>query len=105
MILFVFFSLVTNQPDRIRQFGLRRRKDPPAVEVPASRGGQRSPSSQGRDEKAAGGREVEIPPQQLPPVAFPSPLLDYYASVGGAALLAGSQPPTAAFSGAVEPLR
>ncbi|XP_075904204.1 centrosome and spindle pole-associated protein 1 isoform X2 [Nelusetta ayraudi] len=89
-------------PDRIRQFGLHRRKDHPVVEVPDSGGGQTPPRSQAINEKMAS-RDGEIPPHELPRVAFQSPLLDYYSSLGGAALLPSSQLPAGAFSGAVEP--
>lgn len=93
--------MATNQPDRIRQFGLHRRKDQPVVEVPDSGGDAASPRGQAKDEKTAS-RDVEGPSTA---VAFQSPLLDYYTSLGGAPLLASSQPPTAAFSGAVDPHR
>lgn len=96
---------MTTQPDRIRQFGLPRRRDPAAVAVPDSGGGQtRSPTSPVQFERSVV-REVQIPPQQPAPAAFQSPLLDYYTSLGGATVVAGSQPPTAGFSGAAEPHR
>lgn len=98
------FFLATNQPDRIRQFGLHRRKDRRVVDGPDSGEDPAPPRGPAKDDKARG-REVEVPPQQLTAGAFQSPLLDYYTSLGGAALLASSQPPTAAFSRAVEPNR
>ncbi|XP_029917336.1 centrosome and spindle pole-associated protein 1-like isoform X2 [Myripristis murdjan] len=68
------------QPDRIRQFGLSRRKAPQVVEPPAAGEGE---SSGGRhsDEKL-GVWDGEKPPPEQPHVAFQSPVLEYSAALG-----------------------
>lgn len=104
ILLFFFFS-VTNQPDRIRQFGLHRRKGP-VVELPDSGGGLATPpgSQEANNDKAASS-DSGIPPHELPRVAFHSPLLDYYSSLGGATLSPSSRPPAGGLSATIEPHR
>ncbi|CAN9514679.1 unnamed protein product [Ophioblennius macclurei] len=71
------------QPDRIRQFGLSRRKDLPVSEPFAT--GENAASSScrppPRSEKLVV-REREIPPPEHPHVAFQSPLLEYSTALG-----------------------
>lgn len=100
--LFSFLSSSTNQPDRIRQFGLCGRKDPRVLELSPS-GGRETPSriSLPNHEKLAF-RDREMPPPEQPHVAFQSPLLGYSSSLGGGGLSPSSQPAAPAFPRAVD---
>ncbi|KAM9741220.1 centrosome and spindle pole-associated protein 1-like isoform 4-T4 [Menidia menidia] len=72
------------QPDRIKQFGLSRRKGPSATgESNESTGNERSSI-----------REREMPPPDQPHVAFQSPLLEYSSALG---LSPNIQPPAPSF--------
>lgn len=98
------FVSITNQPDRIRQFGLHRRRDHPVLELPESGGSETPSRGQAKSEKA-GVRDREILPHEQPRVAFQSPLLDYFSSLGGGTPSPSSQPAATTFSGAMDPHR
>ncbi|XP_061582397.1 centrosome and spindle pole-associated protein 1-like isoform X3 [Cololabis saira] len=67
------------QPDRIRQFGLSKRKGPPVSQLSAPQeSGSSSKAVLYNEETEANGREM---PRLLPHVAFPSPLLEYSSSL------------------------
>uniref|UniRef100_A0A3B4UMY9 Centrosome and spindle pole associated protein 1 n=1 Tax=Seriola dumerili TaxID=41447 RepID=A0A3B4UMY9_SERDU len=91
------------QPDRIRQFGLSRRKDPQVLEPSAA--GESELSSRGppHNEKIVV-REREVPPPEQPHVAFQSPLLEYSSALGlgGGGLSPSSQPAAPSFSRAMD---
>ncbi|XP_039471139.1 centrosome and spindle pole-associated protein 1-like isoform X2 [Oreochromis aureus] len=80
------------QPDRIRQFGLSRRKGG-QVSDPVTTG-DRSSSSALPDIEKIGAREKEMPPPEQAHVAFQSPLLEYSSALGlaGGGLPPNSQP-------------
>ncbi|XP_025754249.1 centrosome and spindle pole-associated protein 1 isoform X3 [Oreochromis niloticus] len=80
------------QPDRIRQFGLSRRKGG-QVSDPVTTG-DRSSSSALPDIEKIGAREREMPPPEQAHVAFQSPLLEYSSALGlaGGGLPPNSQP-------------
>ncbi|XP_026042074.1 centrosome and spindle pole associated protein 1-like isoform X3 [Astatotilapia calliptera] len=80
------------QPDRIRQFGLSRRKGA-QVSDPVTTG-DRSSSSALPDIEKIGAREREMPPLGQAHVAFPSPLLEYSSALGlgGSGLPLNSKP-------------
>uniref|UniRef100_UPI003AAFF8AA centrosome and spindle pole-associated protein 1-like isoform X2 n=1 Tax=Centroberyx gerrardi TaxID=166262 RepID=UPI003AAFF8AA len=90
------------QPDRIRQFGLSRRKAPQIVEPPAPEG----ESSGGRhSDENLGVGDGERPPPEQPHVAFQSPLLEYSSALGlggGGGLSPYSQPAAPAFPRAMD---
>ncbi|KAF7657308.1 hypothetical protein LDENG_00028880, partial [Lucifuga dentata] len=68
------------QPNRIRQFGLSRRKALQVLE-PSGSGESVSPIALHSEEKVSV-RDGERPPPEQPHVAFQSPLLDYNAALG-----------------------
>lgn len=80
------------QPDRIRQFGLSRRKVS-QVSEPLPTGDGRSSSALPHIENI-GAREREMPPPEQAHVAFQSPLLEYSSALGlgGGGLSPSSQP-------------
>lgn len=80
------------QPDRIRQFGLSRRKGA-QVSDPVTTG-DRSSSSALPDIEKIGARKREMLPPEQAHVAFPSPLLEYSSALGlgGGGLPPNSQP-------------
>ncbi|XP_047190221.1 centrosome and spindle pole associated protein 1-like isoform X1 [Scophthalmus maximus] len=91
------------QPDRIRQFGLSRRKDLQVSELSATR--QSDSSSRGLPSNVKiGGRERETPPPERPHMAFQSPLLEYSSALGlgGGGLSPNSQPAAPSFPRAVD---
>ncbi|GAA6222637.1 centrosome and spindle pole associated protein 1-like [Lates japonicus] len=86
------------QPDRIRQFGLSRRKDPQVSEPSAT--GESESSSRGLpNDERIGVRKRETPPPEHPHVAFQSPLLEYSSALGlgGGGLSPNSQPAAPSF--------
>ncbi|CAK6969350.1 centrosome and spindle pole-associated protein 1-like isoform X2 [Scomber scombrus] len=91
------------QPDRIRQFGLSRRKDPQVLEPSAT--GESESSSRGlfNNEKTAV-RDREMPPPDKPHVAFQSPVLEYNSALGlgGGALSPNIQPAGPSFPRAMD---
>ncbi|XP_047441957.1 centrosome and spindle pole-associated protein 1-like isoform X2 [Mugil cephalus] len=90
------------QPDRIRQFGLSRRKDPHILEPLAT--GESSSSSRAlpSNEKMSA-RERDVPPPEQPHVAFQSPLLEYSSALGLAGGgLSPNQPPVPSFPSAMD---
>ncbi|KAM7389001.1 hypothetical protein PAMP_023001 [Pampus punctatissimus] len=91
------------QPDRIRQFGLNRRKNP-HIMVPSATGESES-SSRGlsnNDKRAVGDTEVSPPDQTH--VAFQSPMLEYNSALGlgGDGLSPSSQPAAPSFPRAMD---
>lgn len=94
-------SSSTNQPDRIRQFGLCGRKDQRLLELSPSVGRERLSRSLPNNEKLAF-RDREVPPPEQPHVAFQSPLLEYSSSLGGGGLSPSSQPVPPAFPRAMD---
>ncbi|XP_026214375.1 centrosome and spindle pole associated protein 1-like [Anabas testudineus] len=82
------------QPDRIRQFGLSRRKDQQFLE-PLATGESELSSRVLPNNRKIGVRERETPPPEQPHVAFQSPLLEYSSALGlgvGGGLSPNSQP-------------
>ncbi|XP_044220221.1 centrosome and spindle pole-associated protein 1-like isoform X1 [Thunnus albacares] len=91
------------QPDRIRQFGLSRRKDPQVLEPSAT--GESESSSRGlSNNEKIGVRDREMPPPDQPHVAFQSPVLEYNSALGlgGGALSPSSQPAAPSFPRAMD---
>ncbi|XP_029368386.1 centrosome and spindle pole-associated protein 1-like isoform X2 [Echeneis naucrates] len=91
------------QPDRIRQFGLSRRKNSQLLEP--SETGERESSSRcllGHEKISI--REREMPPPEHPHVAFQSPLLEYSSvlGLGGGSLSPSSQTAAPSFSRAMD---
>ncbi|CAJ1057942.1 centrosome and spindle pole associated protein 1-like isoform X1 [Xyrichtys novacula] len=91
------------QPDRIRQFGMSRRKDHQVVEPSAT--GEEKSSSRGlsyHERRFVKDRETS-PPEQ-PHVAFQSPLLEYSSALGlgGDGLSPNSQPSASSFPRAID---
>lgn len=99
-----FFSLSTNQPDRIRQFGVSRRKEPQVLEPIVT--GESESSSRGlsNHEKTGVVRDREMPPPDQPHVAFQSPVLEYNSALGlgGGALSPNIQPAAPSFPRALD---
>ncbi|XP_035525770.1 centrosome and spindle pole associated protein 1-like isoform X1 [Morone saxatilis] len=89
------------QPDRIRQFGLCRRKDHRVLEPSATGESETSSRSLPNNEKM-GVRDREIPPPEQPHVAFQSPLLEYSSALGGGGLSPNSQPVAPSFPRAMD---
>ncbi|XP_040903340.1 centrosome and spindle pole associated protein 1-like isoform X2 [Toxotes jaculatrix] len=95
------------QPDRIRQFGLSRRKELQGLESSATRESESSSRGLPNNEKT-GVRERETPPPEQPHVAFQSPLLEYSSALGlgggggGGGLSPNSQPAGPAFPRAMD---
>ncbi|XP_041800014.1 centrosome and spindle pole associated protein 1-like isoform X2 [Chelmon rostratus] len=89
------------QPDRIRQFGLHRRKDHRLLEPSATGASETSSRVLANNEKI-GARERETPPPEQPHVAFQSPLLEYSSALGGGGLSPNSQPAAPSFPRAVD---
>ncbi|XP_071313549.1 centrosome and spindle pole-associated protein 1-like isoform X2 [Trachinotus anak] len=91
------------QPDRIRQFGLSRRKDPQVLEPSATRESESLFRGLPHNQKI-GVREREMPPPEQPHVAFQSPLLEYSSTLalGGGGLSPSSQPAAPSFSRALD---
>ncbi|XP_053179175.1 centrosome and spindle pole-associated protein 1-like isoform X2 [Scomber japonicus] len=91
------------QPDRIRQFGLSRRKDPQVLEPSAT--GESESSSRGLfNNEKTGVRDREMPPPDQPHVAFQSPVLEYNSALGlgGGALSPNIQPAGPSFPRAMD---
>ncbi|XP_036933606.1 centrosome and spindle pole associated protein 1-like isoform X2 [Acanthopagrus latus] len=90
------------QPDRIRQFGLSRRKDYRVLEPPATVEGATSSRGLANNEKM-GVRDREMPPPEQPHVAFQSPVLEYSSALGeGGGLSPNSQPAAPSFPRAMD---
>lgn len=91
----------TNQPDRIRQFGLSQRKHHQFLE-PLATGESESSSRALPSNRKIGVRET--PPPEQPHVAFQSPLLEYSSTLGlgGGGLSPNSQPAAPAFTRAMD---
>ncbi|XP_041845491.1 centrosome and spindle pole-associated protein 1-like isoform X2 [Melanotaenia boesemani] len=83
------------QPDRIRQFGLNRRRGPLLLE-PLATGESGSSSRAAPSNKK---REREMPPPEQPHVAFQSPLLEYSSALG---LSPTGQPSAPSFPSAMD---
>lgn len=94
-------SLSSNQPDRIRQFGLHRRKDHWVLEPSATGASETSSRGLPNNEKIAA-RDRETPPPEQPHVAFQSPLLEYSSALGGGGLCPNSQPAAPSFPRAMD---
>nr|XP_046262553.1 centrosome and spindle pole associated protein 1-like isoform X2 [Scatophagus argus] len=89
------------QPDRIRQFGLCRRKDHQVLESSAPGESETSPRGLTNNEKIdVSDREMPLPEQ--PHVAFHSPLLEYSSALGGGGLSPNSQPAAPSFPRAMD---
>ncbi|XP_070692820.1 centrosome and spindle pole-associated protein 1-like isoform X2 [Pempheris klunzingeri] len=86
-------------PDRIRQFGLSRRKDHQVLESLAT-GDSETPFRSGPNNEKIGVRPRETPPPEQPHVAFQSPLLEYSSGLGG--LSPNSQPAAPPFPRAMD---
>ncbi|KAM3612096.1 uncharacterized protein V6R79_002592 [Siganus canaliculatus] len=69
-------------PDRIRQFGLRRRKELQGLEPSATGHSEASSRPAAVNEKIII-RDRDIPPPEQPHVAFQSPILEYSSALGG----------------------
>ncbi|XP_074530747.1 centrosome and spindle pole-associated protein 1-like [Halichoeres trimaculatus] len=92
------------QPDRIRQFGVSRRKDLQVLE-PLATGENKSPSSRGLSyHERTCSRDTETSPPEQPHVAFQSPLLEYSSALGlgGGGLSPNSQPSAPSFPRAMD---
>ncbi|XP_070819475.1 centrosome and spindle pole-associated protein 1-like isoform X1 [Chaetodon trifascialis] len=89
------------QPDRIRQFGLHRRKDLWVLEPSATGASETSSRSLPNNEKI-GVRGRETPPPEQPHVAFQSPLLEYSPALGGGGLSPNSQSAAPSFPRALD---
>ncbi|TKS72763.1 Centrosome and spindle pole-associated protein 1 [Collichthys lucidus] len=83
------------QPDRIRQFGLSRRKDHRVLE-PSTGESETSSRSLPNNEKA-GVRGRETPPPVQPHVAFQSPMLEYSSALEQGGLSPNSHPAAPSF--------
>uniref|UniRef100_A0A3B5B6F5 Centrosome and spindle pole associated protein 1-like n=1 Tax=Stegastes partitus TaxID=144197 RepID=A0A3B5B6F5_9TELE len=86
------------QPDRIRQFGLSRRKDSQVLE-PSPTGESGSSSRALTHNEKTGVRERGLPPPEQPYVAFQSPVLEYSSALG---LPPSSQPAAPSFPSAMD---
>ncbi|XP_058505755.1 centrosome and spindle pole-associated protein 1-like isoform X2 [Solea solea] len=85
------------QPDRIRQFGLSRRRNLHVLQPSATGDGESSSRGLSNRERI-GLRERELPPPEQPHVAFQSPLLDYSSALGlGGGLSPNGQPTAPSF--------
>lgn len=88
------------KPDRIRQFGLSRRRDFQVPECsPTAESGWSSSQALPTAERT-GGRDREMAPPEQPHLAFQSPLLDYSAALGlggGGRSSPTGQPPLPSF--------
>ncbi|XP_034453336.1 centrosome and spindle pole-associated protein 1-like isoform X4 [Hippoglossus hippoglossus] len=91
------------QPDRIRQFGVSRRKYL-EVSEPSATGESESSSRGFHNNEKIGVRERETSPPSQPHVAFQSPLLEYSSSLGlgGGGLSPSSQPAAPSFPRAMD---
>ncbi|XP_045885845.1 centrosome and spindle pole associated protein 1-like isoform X2 [Micropterus dolomieu] len=91
------------QPDRIRQFGLGRRKDHWALE-PSATGESEKSSRRLPNNANTGVRGKEMPPPEQPHVAFQSPMLEYSSALGlaGGGLSPTSQPAALSFPRAID---
>ncbi|XP_030001585.1 centrosome and spindle pole associated protein 1-like isoform X2 [Sphaeramia orbicularis] len=92
-------------PDRIRQFGLSRRKDPQVLEPTATAESDSPPRAVPIIEKNGIREKVTPPPPpEHPRVAFQSPLLDYSAALGlgGGGVFPTHQPIAASFPRAMD---
>ncbi|XP_027140182.1 centrosome and spindle pole associated protein 1 isoform X3 [Larimichthys crocea] len=88
------------QPDRIRQFGLSRRKDHRVLE-PSTGESETSSRSLPNNEKA-GVRGRETPPPVQPHVAFQSPVLEYSSALEQGGLSPNSHPAVPSFPRAMD---
>lgn len=95
-----FDLCLTNQPDRIRQFGLSRRKDHRVLE-PSTGESETSSRSLPNNEKA-GVRGRETPPPVQPHVAFQSPVLEYSSALEQGGLSPNSHPAVPSFPRAMD---
>ncbi|XP_053285484.1 centrosome and spindle pole-associated protein 1 isoform X3 [Pleuronectes platessa] len=91
------------QPDRIRQFGLSRRRYL-QVSAPSATGESESSSTGFHNNEQIGVRERETSPPEQPHVAFQSPLLEYSSSLGlgGGGLSPSSQSAAPSFPRAMD---
>ncbi|XP_022073359.2 centrosome and spindle pole-associated protein 1-like isoform X2 [Acanthochromis polyacanthus] len=91
------------QPDRIRQFGLSRRKDSQRLE-PSPTGESGSSSRALIHNEKTGARERDLPPPEQPFVAFQSPVLEYSSALGlgGNSLPHSTQPAAPSFPSATD---
>nr|XP_020451196.1 centrosome and spindle pole-associated protein 1-like isoform X2 [Monopterus albus] len=89
------------QPDRIRQFGLSRRKDHQIFRPSATGGSESSSRGLPNSNKIGIG---ETPPPEQPHIAFQSPLLEYSSALGlgVGGLSPSSQPSAASFPRAMD---
>ncbi|KAM9356849.1 centrosome and spindle pole-associated protein 1-like [Symphorus nematophorus] len=90
------------QPDRIRQFGLCRRKDHRVLEPAATGESETSSRSLPNNNEKISVRDRETPPPEQPHVAFQSPLLEYSSALGGGGLSPNSQPAAPSFPRAMD---
>uniref|UniRef100_UPI0037E725E6 centrosome and spindle pole-associated protein 1-like n=1 Tax=Semicossyphus pulcher TaxID=241346 RepID=UPI0037E725E6 len=91
------------QPDRIRQFGVSRRKHPQVLE-PSAKGENKLSSTGLSYHERTCVRDRETTPPEQPHVAFQSPLLKYSSALGlgGEGLSPNSQPTASSFPRAMD---